>query len=667
MRDPLFQPIKINALDVKNRIYMPAMHLGMANNYEVTDQIIEFYAERARGGAGMICVGYATVDELSGNSLNIGAHKDEFIPGLSRLSKAITAAGARSCVQINHAGRYNMSFFLNGKQPVAPSAIASRMTREVPKAMDMDDIRQTIDNFAQAALRIKKAGYDAVEVLSGTGYLISEFLSPLTNQRTDEYGGSLENRMRFGLDIMRAIRGLVGKDFPVMVRMNGNDFMPGGQGSGELKLYARALVEEAGVDALCINVGWHEARVPQITAAVPRGAFAYLSRGIKEVVNVPVIASHRINDPDTAREMIADGMCDMVAMGRGLIADPYLPEKAEDGREEEILHCIACAQGCFDNLFKLKHVECLCNPKAGYECEGACTVSETPKKVMVIGGGAAGMNAAIAASDRGHQVTLYEKGDELGGQLYLAAAPPGREEFAELAYDLETQIYTRDIDICLGQTVDAALIEKEKPDHIILATGATPMTPPIPGMELPHVVQAWDVLADKVYTGKRVVIIGGGAVGVETALLLAEKGTISGETLKFLLVNKAETPEVLYEMATRGTKQITIIEMIGQIGKDFGKSTRWGMLQDVDRYGVQSRLAAKALEITPTGVKVETPDGISEIPADSVVLAAGSRSESRLAEVIKQTSIPFDIIGDAKAIGMAFDAIHQGYRAGMGI
>lgn len=667
MKDPLFSPITINHLTINNRIYMPAMHLGMADNYEITDQIVEFYAERARGGAGMICVGYATVDELSGNSLNIGAHSDAFIPGLARLSKAITENGARSCVQINHAGRYNMSFFLNGKPPVAPSAIASRMTRETPKAMDIDDIRQTIDAFAQAALRVKKAGFDAVEVLSGTGYLISEFLSPLTNKREDEYGGALENRMRFGLDIMRAIRGLVGKDYPLIVRINGNDFMPGGQGGGELKLYARALVEEGGVDALCINVGWHEARVPQITAAVPRGAFAYLSRGVKETVSVPVIASHRINDPDTAREMIADGMCDMVAMGRALIADPYLPEKAKDGREEEILHCIACAQGCFDNLFKLKHVECLCNPKAGYECEGECGIAETPKKVMVIGGGAAGMNAAMAAADRGHKVVLFEKSDSLGGQLYLAAAPPGREEFAELAYDLETQLYTRNIDIRLGQAVDEAVMEREKPDHIILATGATPMTPPIPGVELPHVVQAWSVLAGDVYTGRRVVIIGGGAVGVETALLLAEKGTLSGDILKFLFVNRAESPETLYDLAIRGTKDITIVEMIGQIGKDFGKSTRWGMLQEVERRGVRSLISAKALEITPTGVRVETPEGVSELPADTVVLAAGARPDQGLLEAIKKRQVPFDVIGDAKAIGMAFDAIHQGYRAGKGI
>jgi len=667
MNDPLFEPIEINKLNIKNRIYMPAMHLGMAENFQVTDRIIEFYAERARGGAGMICVGYATVDDLSGNTTNIGAHKDEFIDGLSRLADAIKGNGARSCVQINHAGRYNFSFFLDGKQPVAPSAIPSRMTKETPKELNLDEIQQIIDNFAQAAGRVKKAGFDAVEVLSGTGYLISEFLSPLTNKRTDDYGGSLENRMRFGLEVIEAIRKKVGEDFPVIVRMNGNDFMPGGQGRDELRLYAKALVEQAGVDALCINVGWHEARVPQITAAVPRGAFAYLARGIKEMVDVPVIASHRINDPDLARELIADGMCDMVAMGRSLIADPDLPRKAKEGREKEILHCVACAQGCFDNLFKLKHVECLCNPRAGYECDIACTMAETPKKVMVIGGGAAGMSAAIAAADRGHDVTLYEKENRLGGQLHLAAAPPGREEFAELACDLETRVYSKNIKVILEQPVDGELIDREKPEHIVLATGARPINPPIPGADLPHVVQAWDVLSGNVYTGRRVVIIGGGAVGVETALFLAEKGTLSAEVLKFLFINKAESPETLYELATRGTKEVTLIEMIDAIGKDFGKSTRWGMLQDVKRYGVKAKITSKALEITHSCVKIETPQGIDELAADTVVLAAGSRPVDKLSGIIREKNIPFNVIGDAGKIGMAFDAIHQGYKAGLSI
>jgi 2,4-dienoyl-CoA reductase (NADPH2) len=660
MKDILFDPVTVNRLEIKNRIYMPAMHLGMAVDFQVTDQIVEFYAERARGGVGMICAGYATVDELSGNTQNIGAHSDAFIPGLKRLSEAIKQNGSRSVLQINHAGRYNFSFFLDGKQPVAPSAIASRMTREVPHALTVDEIQEVIQSFADAADRVKKAGFDAVEILSGTGYLISEFLSPLTNERTDAYGGPLENRMRFGLEVVDAIRKQVGPDFPVLVRMNGNDFMPGGNGREELRAYAKEVSAKGRADALCVNVGWHEARVPQITAAVPKGAFAYLSRGIKEVVDVPVIASHRINDPKTARELIADGMCDMVAMGRSLIADPELPEKAKEGREEEILHCIACAQGCFDNLFKLKHVECLCNPKAGYECDGECGIAEIQKKVLVIGGGAAGMSAALAAAERGHRVALYEKSDRLGGQLYLAAAPPGRDEFYHLAQDLGNRIKSaQNITVTLNRAVDQVVIEREKPDHIILATGALPLSPPIPGSELAHVVQAWDVLSDKVTTGRRIVIVGGGAVGVETALHLSEKGTLSGDVLKFLLVNKAESPEVLYDMAIKGTKQVTMVEMVDSIGKDFGKSTRWGMLQDVKRFGVTSKIGSKAMEITPAGITVESEGGIEEIPADTVVLAAGSKPENQLSDLIETMGISFDVIGDANKIGMAFDAIHQ--------
>lgn len=663
MKDPLFEPIKINQLELKNRIYLPAMHMNMARDFEVTDQLIDFYAERARGGVGMITVGYATVDELSGNSTNIGAHKDEFIPGLQRLALAIQSNGARAAVQINHAGRYNFSFFLDGKQAVAPSAVPSRMTRETPRELAIDEIKEVIDHFAQAALRVKKAGYDAVEVLSGTGYLISEFLSPLTNQREDKYGGSFDNRMRFGLEVMEAIRKKVGHDFPLMVRMNGNDFMPGGNGREDLQEYAKRLVA-AGVDALNINVGWHEARVPQIVTSVPRGVFGYLAKGIRELVDVPVISGHRINDPSPAREMIADGLCDMVAMGRPLIADPYLPEKSRTGREADIVHCIACAQGCFDNLFKLKPVECLCNPKAGHEKDSAVEKTTTPKKVMVVGGGAAGMGAALSADEKGHHVTLYEKSDRLGGQLFLAAAPPGREEFAELAKDLAQQVALSSIKVVLNKDVDETLIENEKPDTIILAAGALPIKPPIPGIDLPNVVQAWDVLQEKVTTGKRVVVIGGGAVGVETALYLAEKGTLSAEALKFLLVNRAEDPEVLYELATRGTKDIVVIEMIEKMGKDIGKTTRWGILQDLSRKGIETRAATKALEISATAVKVEIDGKIEEIPADTVILAAGAESYNPLAKVIEPKGIPYEVVGDAGQVAMAFDAVHQGYNAG---
>ncbi|SDU18708.1 oxidoreductase [Desulfobacula phenolica] len=666
MRDPIFEPITINTLNIKNRIYLPAMHLGMAQDFKITDQIIDFYALRAKGGAGMICTGYATVDELSGNTQTIGAHNDKFIPGLKRLSKAIKENGSLAAIQINHAGRYNFSSFLKGKQPVAPSPIASRLTKEIPKEMTVNEIKKTVKAFAKSASRVKTAGFDAVEVLSGTGYLISEFLSPLTNHRTDRYGGSFKNRMRFGIEVVQAVRDSVGKDFPLIVRMNGNDFMPGGNSRHEIMEYAKALSFSL-ADALCINVGWHEARVPQIVASVPRGAFAYLARGIKQDVTIPVIASHRINDPKTARQMLDDGLCDMVAMGRSLIADPMLPEKTRHGRENEIIHCIACAQGCFDNLFKLKHVECLCNPLAGHE--GATPVKKIsyPKKVLVAGGGVAGMTAALAAHSRGHDVVIYESGTRLGGQLYLAAAPPGREEFAQLAKDLETQISVKNIPVALKTKVDEQLIKKQNPDTVILATGAKPVVPSIPGINLPHVVKSWDVLQDNVCTGRKIAIIGGGAVGVETALFLAEKGTLSAEIVKFLLVNRAEDPETLFEMATCGTKQITLIEMLDKVGKNIGKSTKWVMMQDLERHHVKTMTDSKVIEITPRGLKIEKAGNRHEIDADTVVVAAGSAPNNPLESILKCLNKDYKVVGDARQIALAFDAVHQGYKAGLDV
>jgi len=663
MTDPLFQPITINGMEVKNRIFMPAMHMNMAGNYGVSDRLVDFYAERARGGAGMITVGYATVDELSGNPGNIGAHKDSHIPGLTRLASAIRDNGARSSVQLNHAGRYNHSMLMGGKQPVAPSAIASRLTREIPRELDLTGIREIVSRFEQAAGRVREAGFDAVEILSGTGYLISEFLSPLTNQRTDQYGGSFENRIRFGLEVVGAVRLAVGSEFPLLVRLNGNEFMKGGSSPEELREYAVRLAA-AGVDALCVNVGWHEAQVPQIVTEVPRGVFGYLARAIKERVEIPVIASHRINDPKLAREMIADGLCDMVAVGRALIADPYFPEKARTGHEADILHCVACGQGCFDNLFKMQAVQCLCNPKAGYETTRASGTTETPLSVMVVGGGAAGMSAAIAAAERGHRVTLHEKGDRLGGQLLLAGAPPGREEFLELARDLERQVALSTATVVLDSLVDEAVLAHGSPDAVILASGGVSITPSIPGVDLPHVVQAWEVLQGSVATGSRVVVIGGGAVGIETALLLAEKGTLSGDALKFLLVHGAESVENLYALATRGSKDVTVIEMLEVLGQNFGKSTRWGMMQDLERFGVKTRNKARVVEIGASYVRIEHDGETEDIPADSVVLAVGTRSLNLLQEAVSARGIALRVVGDAVRPAMVFDAIHEGFAAG---
>lgn len=663
MTDLLFTPLTIGSLEVKNRIFMPAMHLNMARNYQVTDRLLDFYAARAQGGAGMITVGYASVDELSAYPAHIGAHRDDYLPGLARLAKVIQQGGARAAVQLNHAGRYNHSMALGGKKPVAPSAIASRLTGETPRELTEEEIEQVIGAFAAASARVKSAGFDAVEILAGTGYLISEFLSPLTNQRDDQYGGSLENRMRFGLDVVKAVRQQVGDEFPLVVRINGNDFMPGGIGRKELQEFAVQLVA-AGADALCVNVGWHEAVVPQIVTKVPRGVYGYLAQGIRQRVEVPVIASHRINDPATAREMLALGQCDAVAMGRALIADPELPAKAETGREAEIVHCVACGQGCFDNLFRMRAVECLCNPRAGHEAETTVVATAAPRKVLVVGGGPAGMSAALAAAEQGHRVVLAERNARLGGQLELAGAPPGREEFAQLAEDLARQVGCHDIEVLLQTEVDAEFVQQQQADAVLLATGGQSVRPPIPGAEHPHVLQAWDVLNGQRKPGRRVVIIGGGAVGIETALALAEAGTLSAEAVKFLLVHGAESYQDLLELATRGSHEVVLVEMLKDLGGNFGKTTRWGMLQDLKRYGVQTRVATKVLEITPTGLIIEDASGREELPADSVVLAVGTRPHNPLQQRLQQQGISCQVIGDAGQVGMVIDAIHQGFKAG---
>lgn len=662
MIDPLFQPITLGSVSVKNRIMMPAMHMNMCESYQVTDRLIEFYRKRAEGGVGLISTGYATVDELSGNGGNIGAHDDKFIPGLSELAKAIQQGGSKAAVQLNHAGRYNHSFFLGGKKPVAPSAIASRLTRETPRELEKTEIIAVQKSFALAANRVVQAGFDVVEILAGTGYLISEFLSPLTNRRSDEYGGDLENRMRFGIEVIQKVRLEIGK-VPLLARINGNDFMAGGVGRKDMQHFAIELVN-AGADVLCINVGWHEAQVPQIVTKVPRGVFAYMAKEIKNMVEVPVIASHRINDPETARKLIGDGMCDMVALGRALIADPDFPKKAEGGDEISILHCVACGQGCFDNLIKMKGVECLCNPVAGNETKYRKEQTTRPQKVMVVGGGVAGINGALAAAAKGHEVTLYEREMRLGGQLHLAGAAPGREEFLVLADDLQSKLNDSTVKVVLNTEVDGRILSEEQPETVLLATGGKPIIPEIDGVYRENVIQAWDLLQRKRSVGDRVVVIGGGAVGVETALFLAEQGTLSGEELKFLLLNDAESIEELQRLAIQGTKKVTLIELQVKIGTNFGKTTRWSMLQDVARYAVDTRLQAQVQCIEEDGVVVEQGGRREKIEADTVVLAVGTMPENSLGKVAAELGILCKMVGDAQRPGTVMEATHQGFRAG---
>jgi len=661
----LFAPINIGRLELHNRVVMPALHLCYTPQGFVTDRLVEFYAERAVGGVGLIVAGGCPVDEFGGEPAMIGISRDEFLPGLSRLTNTVHEYGVPIAAQLYHAGRYSLSTEI-GRQPLAPSAMASPLSRETPREMDKEDIVRTMQHYAEAARRAQQAGFDAVEISASAGYLISQFFSPLTNLRKDEYGGGFENRARFALEILSAVRQAVGADYPILVRIAGNDFLTGGNTSEEACILAREL-ESGGADAIDVTGGWHETRVPQITMAVPRGAFSYLAGRVKQAVRIPVISSNRYSDPILAERMLRQGVADLIAMGRPLIADPDLPRKALDGRLDEIQPCVACNQGCFDHIFAREPVACLVNPRCGQESIIKAQPAAQPKRVTVVGGGPAGMQAAVCASARGHQVTLWEKEERPGGQLNLAAVPPGREELATLISSLRSQLSGNRVELRLGQEATAESILETNPEVVIVATGATAASPEIPGVDGEHVVQAWDVLADKVDVGDRVVVLGGGATGCMVALYLAQLGTLDAPTLRFLVQNEAESWDTLVQLVRQGSKDVTLVEMLPKFCRDIGLTTRWVILQDLVRSGVKMIPEAVVTKITPRGVDVTVGDSQRHIPADTVVLATGVSSQKGMYDELMGRVSELHLIGDAREPRKAFDAIHEGFGIGMTI
>ncbi len=660
----LFTQIKVGPLTLKNRVVMPAMHLGYTPDGQVNDKLTDFYVERAAGGVGLIIVGGCPIDDISGLPGMVMLRDDSFIPGLTRLTRAIHDHGALTAAQLYQAGRYAHSFTIGGKQPISASPVRSKFTGEVPREMTREDITWVTNSFAQAARRARQAGFDAVEILASAGYLISQFLSPLTNQRTDEYGGSFENRMRFGLEVADAVREAAGPDLAVLVRLAGNDFMPGSLGNAESAQFAAAL-ETRGVDCFNITGGWHETRVPQLPMNLPRGGYVYLAQGIKAATRLPVMACNRINSPELAERILREGRADLVGVARGLIADPEWPNKALENRQEQITHCIACNQGCFDHVFTLQPVGCLVNPRAGLEASTRITPAESAKKIMVIGGGPAGLTFARVAALRGHHVALYEKDEQVGGQIHLASALRERAEFMTMIKDIETQAREAGVLVVCGREVDQRFIDREKPDVVVVATGGKPLPAPFPGSDLGHAVQAWDVLGDRVKTGRDVVIIGGGAVGCETALHLAAVGALTPEELHFLFLNQAETPETLFRLASRGYKNITMVEMTGRIGSDIGQTTGWVIRQDIKRAEINLMTKTKALEITRDGVLVEKGDEKANLKADTVVMAIGTQADTALYEAIKDRHPHVLLIGDAQKPAKAYEAVHSAFAAAL--
>ncbi len=651
----LFSSLKIGNLELKNRIVLLSMQLGYAEGGFATDAFIRFYEERARGGVGLLIAGGAHIHPHGTGGVNfLAIDDDKFIPDLKKLTEAIRSAGSKSCLQLLHSGRYAFSI-LTGEQPVSASEVQSPLSGDVPRALTVQEIKGMVTLFSDGARRAKEAGFDAVEICGSTGYLVSQFLSSFTNRRTDEYGGSLENRTRFAKEIVRSVKQALGEDYPVVFRLSFDDYVEGGTGLDETRPIARAL-EEAGVDLLDMQVGWHEAKVPTSAMLVPRAAFTYLARAIRKEVSIPVIVTNRINDPLLAEELLQDGTADLIGMARALIADPELPNKAMTGRLDEIAPCIACNQGCMDGVFMGRPVSCLVNPAAGREADFEINPAKEPKKVTIIGAGPGGMESARVLAIRGHEVTLVEKEKDLGGQLNLCGIAEDRGEFKSYLRYLIHEVNRLDIRVVAGTEATEHTVIDSRPDVVIIATGARQYLPDIPGIEKPHVYTAAKVLQREADLWGKVVIIGGGHIGCEVALYVAQRGAMPSDVARFL-VRHGALPHEDALAYMRQTRPVTIIEQRKKVAAYYGRTSRFGILQGLRTHGVTVMTKTNCLEIGDGVVVVETEEGQSTLEADTVVITSGYVEENALYEQLKGKVPELHIIGDARKLKSCQQAI----------
>lgn len=632
----LFEPGRIGKMEVRNRTVMAAMGAGYARDPGgyVTQRFTDYYVARAKGGVGLIITGLAmVVPENPVFPGCFGIYADGLVPGLAQMARAVQAHGARIAIQLYHPGR-RLAEFRPGLPSVSASPVPHFMDGNVPHELSKAEIKRIVEAYGDGGRRARDAGYDGVEIHGAHGFLPNQFLSPWTNKRTDEYGGSIENRVRFACEMMQNIKSKAGLDFPIIFRMDGDDGIEGGITIEEACRQAPYLVE-AGADALHVSCGIREGHHRQfITRVQPSGMLIPLAAAIKKVVKVPVIAVGKIGDPVLGEQALAQGKADFIAMGRPLLADPELPKKAQEGRLGDIRPCIFCNWGCLQLRLHSHHMVSLCsvNPACGSEAEYRLEPAARPKKVMVVGGGLAGMEAARTLAQRGHRVSLYEASDRLGGQWNLAAACS--PEVANLTRYLKKGIKDAGVKVTMSRKVDRKLIEAEKPDAVVIATGARQRIPQAEGVNGANVVLANDVLSGKAKVGQEVVIIGGRLVGMDTACFLAAQG-----------------------------KKVSVASK-GQIARDVPSTLKLALKEKLIGLGGRMYPFAKLHSITPKGVNLVCDREILFLKADTVVLAIGSEAENSLVEEIKGTVPELHAIGDCVEPRNVFSAIHEGSRVG---
>lgn len=660
----LFEPLRIGAHVLKNRIVMGSMHTRLEHLDRPLQRQVAFYAARAKGGVAMIISG--------GHAPNRAGLMEPGAPLLDSREeidthRAITAAvhehGALMLLQIIHAGR-------NARQQdlVGASAIKSPIYPFTPRALTTDEVDATIADFVRCAALAREAGYDGVEVMGSEGYLINQFTVARTNNRTDRWGGSLDNRLRFPSEIVRRIRERLGRDFLIMFRLSALDLVEGGATADEIDALAKA-VAAAGADVINTGIGWHESAVPTIAYPVPRAAWTFASRRLKRVVDIPVIASNRINTPEVADSMIAAGNADLVSMARPLLADPDFAVKARDGRRDDLNVCIACNQACLDYIFTTRVATCLVNPKAGREIEFEGGAPERALKLAVVGSGPAGLSAAINAARRGHKVTLFEADAALGGQLNLAARVPGKSEFKELLRYFNEQVARTGVIVRTGTRASADQLKAEGFDHVVVATGIVPRVPEIDGIDHPKVVMYRDLLTGRATAGDRVIIIGAGGIGFDVAeYLTGDHGETDTDAffVEWGVDTSIAAPGGLTARHdTPAERSITILQRSeGRVGDRLGKTTGWILRGQLKRRGLRTLSGCQYVSIGDAGISVVVNGETNTLPADTIVICAGQDPNRQLAHELESAGIDHDIIGGADIAAEldALRAIDQGTR-----
>jgi 2,4-dienoyl-CoA reductase (NADPH2) len=648
----LFQPLPLGFTELKNRFVMGSMHTGLEDRLQNLPALTEYFVERAKGGVGLIITGGYSPNRLGRLTPRAGSFQSTSMARAHQsMTRAVHDAGSKICLQLLHAGRYAFHPF-----SVAPSRIKSPITPFTPFAMPGFLVRSTIKDFARAAANARTAGYDGVEIMGSEGYLIHQFLCERTNQRKDEWGGSFENRMRFALEIVKAVRKATGTDFIIIFRISILDLVEKGSTFEEVVEFAKEL-RRAGVTILNSGIGWHEARIPTIASVVPKGAFTSITAKLRSQVRMPIIAVNRINDPITAEEVLQHGYADLISMARPLLADSHFVLKTQEGRPEQINPCIACNQACLDHIFEGKKASCLVNPAACEEKDWSISRTANSKKIAVVGAGPAGLNAALMLLRQGHQVTVYERGPTLGGQFLLASKVPGKAEYLSSIEHWENEIKRLGGKISLGREIRSAF-EIKGFDEIVIATGVKPRKPSIPGIDLPHVHSYQDLLNGKVKPKHIMVIIGAGGIGVDVAtFLLHREDSIDYDPNAFFnhwgIDPNARSGLVPGFKPKRTRLSITLLQRSqGGMGRGLGKTTGWIHRLDLKRSGVRYLNHLEYEEITTEGVKVRFKDGKSKlIPAQQVFICAGQESENGLVKICEDAKIPYRIIGGAKVAG----------------